>query len=134
MEHKQLLQELFHAAIDAALPEHTIMDYLPDPPIGRTVVIGCGKAAATMAKAFEEAWNYPLEGVVVTRYGHKVSTRFIKVLEASHPIPDAAGMAAAMEMQALIANLTSDDLVVFMVSGGGSSLLTLPAEGISLED
>jgi hydroxypyruvate reductase len=87
-----------------------------------------------MAKAFEEAWNYPLEGVVVTRYGHKVSTRFIKVLEASHPIPDAAGMAAAIEMQSLIANLTSDDLVVFLVSGGGSSLLTLPAEGISLED
>ena len=134
MKHKKLLQDLFHAAVDAALPEHTIRDYLPHPPVGRTVVIGCGKAAATMAKAFEEAWEYPLEGIVVTRYGHKVPTRSIKVLEASHPIPDEAGMAAALEMQALVANLTSEDLVVFLVSGGGSALLTLPAEGISLED
>lgn len=134
MKHKKLLENLFHAAVDAALPEHTIKYYLPHPPVGRTVVIGCGKAAAAMAQAFENAWEYPLKGIVVTRYGHKVPTRSIKVLEASHPIPDEAGMAAALEMQALVANLTSDDLVVFLVSGGGSALLTLPAEGISLED
>ena len=134
MKHKKFLNELFDVAINAALPEHTIKEYLPDPPTGRTVVIGCGKAAATMAVAFEKAWDAPVEGVVVTRYGHKVPTQFIEVREASHPIPDEAGMAAAIEIQALIVNLTSNDLVVFLVSGGGSSLLTLPAEGISLED
>ena len=109
MKHKKFLNELFDVAINAALPEHTIKEYLPDPPTGRTVVIGCGKAAATMAVAFEKAWDAPVEGVVVTRYGHKVPTQFIEVREASHPIPDEAGMAAAIEIQALIVNLTSND-------------------------
>ncbi|MDC1312299.1 glycerate kinase [Burkholderiales bacterium] len=134
MKHDEFLCELFDAAVDAARPEHTVQHYLPDPPIGRTFVVGCGKAAATMAKAFEEAWEHPLEGIVVAPYGHKVPTKTIEVREAAHPVPDLAGSEAALAIQALISNLNPDDLVVFLVSGGGSSLLTLPAEGISLED
>ncbi|MDA1332442.1 MAG: glycerate kinase [Proteobacteria bacterium] len=134
MNQRELLRNLFDAAVKAALPEHTIKHYLPDPPKGRTIVIGCGKAAAAMAKAFEDCWEYPLEGIVVTRYGHSVPTERIKVIEASHPVPDTAGMQAALKIQALVTNLTPDDLVVFLVSGGGSSLLTLPAKGITLDD
>ena len=134
MSQRDLLRDLFDAAVQAALPKHTIIEYLPDPPKGRTIVVGCGKAAATMAKAFEECWEHPLEGIVVTPYGHIVPTKRVKVIEASHPVPDSAGMQAALNIQALVTNLTPDDLVVFLVSGGGSSLLTLPAKGISLDD
>jgi glycerate 2-kinase len=132
--HRELLDKLFQSAVAAAQPEHTIANYLPEPPTGRTIVIGCGKAAATMAKAFEDAWTHPLEGVVVTRYGHSVPTKMIKVLEASHPVPDEAGLAAAREIMDRVSGLSKDDLVVFLVSGGGSALLTLPAEGLSLDE
>ena len=131
---RELLRDLFDGAVQAALPKHTIKKYLPDPPKGRTIVVGCGKAAATMAQAVEKCWEYPLEGIVVTRYGHSVPTERIKVVEASHPVPDAAGMQAALKIQALVSNLTAEDLVIFLVSGGGSSLLTLPAKGITLDD
>ena len=134
MDQRQLLRDMFQAAVQAASPEHTIKNYLPEAPRGRTIVIGCGKAAATMAKAFEDSWEHPLEGLVVTRYGHGVPTQKIKVMEASHPIPDAESMKAAVAIQALVKDLNKEDLVVFLASGGGSSLLTLPADGISLEE
>ena len=134
MSQRDLLRDLFDAAVQAALPKHTIIEYLPDPPKGRTIVVGCGKAAATMAKAFEECWEHPLEGIVVTPYGHSVPTKRVKVIEASHPVPDSAGMQAALNIQALVPNLTPDDLVVFLVSVGGSSRLTLTPKGISLDD
>lgn len=133
-DYKRVLRDLFDSAVKAALPKETIKNHLPKPPVGRTIIIGCGKAAATMAQAFEKAWNAPVEGIVVTRYGHSVDTRYIEVLEASHPIPDEAGMAATKKIKELVSNLTEDDLVVFLVSGGGSSLFTLPPKEVNLKD
>ncbi len=129
-----LLRQLFDAAVAAALPERSIQRFLPDPPKGRTIVIGCGKAAAAMARAVETHWHEPLEGLVVTRYGHRVTTQRIEVVEAAHPVPDAAGRDAAKRMLDMVRGLTADDLVLFLVSGGGSALMTLPAQGITLED
>ncbi len=129
-----LLRQLFDAAVASALPERSIQRFLPDPPKGRTVVIGCGKAAAAMARAVETHWQEQLEGLVVTRYGHHVATQRIEVVEAAHPVPDAAGLEAAKRMLKMVEGLSEDDMVLFLVSGGGSALMTLPAPGISLAD
>lgn len=125
---------MFEAAIEAALPDKSLPKYLPAPPKGRTIVVGCGKAAASMAKAVEDHWHAPLEGLVVTRYGHRVPTSRIEVVEAAHPVPDLAGREAAERIMNLVRGLSADDLVLFLVSGGGSALLALPAPGITLAD
>jgi glycerate 2-kinase len=131
---RTLLRLMFDAAIAAALPEKSLAAHLPPPPKGRTIVVGCGKAAASMAKAVEDHWQGELSGLVVTRYGHNVPTRRIEVVEAAHPVPDAAGRAAAARILKMVQGLTADDLVIFLASGGGSALLSLPAPGLTLED
>jgi hydroxypyruvate reductase len=133
------LRQLFDAAVERALPLKNTAAFLPNVPKGRTLVLGAGKAAGAMAHAVEALWpkDAPLSGMVVTRYGHTperpagVPER-LKVVEASHPVPDAAGLAAAEEILNLTKGLTSDDLVLCLISGGGSALLTLPAVGLSL--
>ena len=134
MDERELLTDLFMAAVKAADPAACLKDHLPQRPAGRTVVVGGGKAAASMARALEQAWDGPLEGVVVTRYGHAVPTDRIKVIEASHPVPDAAGEAGAREIMAAVRGLSPDDLVICLMSGGASALLALPAEGLTLAD
>jgi hydroxypyruvate reductase len=131
---RDLLQELFHVAVAAADPGRAILAHLPEKPRGRTVVVGAGKAAAVMARAFEAAWDAPLEGLVVTRYGHAVPTARIEVVEASHPVPDEAGYLAARRMMATVHGLSPDDLVVALISGGGSALLPAPAPGLDFAD
>ena len=131
---KQLLQQMFDAAIVAALPDKSLPAYLPKPPKGRTIVVGCGKAAASMAKALEDHWRGELSGLVVTRYGHNAPTRTIEVVEAAHPVPDLAGREAAERILKMVQGLAADDLVLFLVSGGGSALLALPAPGLTLTD
>lgn len=134
MDQKAFLRSLFEAAIAAAQPIKTIGALLPAPPKGRTVVIGAGKASAEMARALEALWPHPLEGLVVTRYGYGAETKHIEILEASHPVPDAAGAEAAKRILARVQGLTADDLVIALISGGGSALLPMPIEGLSLED
>nr|WP_235844610.1 glycerate kinase [Cupriavidus agavae] len=129
-----LLRRMFDAAIAAAQPSLTLARHLPDRPKGRTIVIGAGKASAAMAQAFERAWQGPLEGLVVTRYGYAVPCEQIEIVEAAHPVPDTAGHNAARRMLELVSRLTEDDLVVSLISGGGSALLPLPLTGISLDD
>jgi glycerate 2-kinase len=133
-EPRALLKAMFDAAIAAALPDRSLPAFLPTPPKGRTIVVGCGKAAASMAKAVEDHWDGELSGLVVTRYGHNVATKRIEVVEAAHPVPDAAGRAAAERILKLVQGLSADDLVLFLASGGGSALLALPAPGLTLED
>ncbi|WP_411901463.1 glycerate kinase type-2 family protein [Methylorubrum thiocyanatum] len=128
------LRRLFAAAVAAADPAVSLARHLPGPPRGRTIVIGAGKAAAAMARAVETAWPGELSGLVVTRYGHATPTSRIEVVEAAHPVPDAAGEAAARRILDLVAGLTPDDLVLCLISGGGSSLLSLPAPGLTLAD
>lgn len=134
MSHRKLLRQMFDAAVAAASPAVCIPKYLPSVPRGRTIVVGAGKAAAAMAAAVETNWPGPIAGLVVTRYGHSVPCRYIEVIEAAHPVPDAAGLAAARRILEQVSGLTADDLVLCLLSGGGSSLLVLPAPGISLED
>jgi glycerate 2-kinase len=134
MEPRRLLRTMFDAAVAAALPQEIVPRFLPAKPKGRTIVVGAGKASAAMARAFEDAWPHALEGLVVTRYGHGVPCRRIKIVEAAHPVPDAAGASAAQDIFNLVQGLTADDLVVALISGGGSSLLSLPATGISSEE
>ena len=131
---RALLQAMFQAAIEAAQPSHCIPPHLPPAPRGRLIVIGAGKASAAMAQAVEQHWPGPLSGLVVTRYGYAVPCERIEIVEASHPVPDAAGMQAAQRMLDLVGNLQADDTVLCLISGGGSSLLALPLDGISLED
>ena len=131
---RALLRAMFDAAIAAALPDKTLPAYLPMPPKGRTLVVGCGKAAGSMAKAVEDHWPGELSGMVVTRYGYHVPTRRIEVVEAAHPVPDEAGRKAAERMLKMVQGLSADDLVLFLVSGGGSALLSLPAPGLTLAD
>lgn len=131
---RAVLLRLFHAAVDAASAAICVPPNLPRHPSGRTVVIGAGKAAAAMAKSVEDYWQGPLSGLVITRYGHGVPCRAIEVVEAGHPVPDEAGLTAAQRMLALVHGLTKDDLVLALISGGGSSLLALPAPGITLSD
>jgi hydroxypyruvate reductase len=133
---RALLSRLFDAAVRAADPAACLPPHLPPPPPppGRTLVIGAGKAAAAMARAVEDHWPGDLAGLVVTRYGHGLPCRRIEVVEAAHPVPDEAGRAAAARMLAVLRGLTSDDLVLALVSGGGSALLALPFAGITLAD
>ena len=131
---RTLLKAMFDAAIAAALPDKTLPAYLPKPPKGRTLVVGCGKAAASMAKAVEDHWKGEVSGLVVTRYGHNARTRKIEVVEAAHPVPDLAGREAAERILKMVRGLSADDLVLFVVSGGGSALLALPAPGLTLTD
>lgn len=138
---REFLLHLYRTAVTRALPLHNMAAHLPTPPRGRTLVLGAGKAGGAMAQALEALWpaDAPLQGLVVTRYGH-VPPRpaglreRIEVMEAAHPVPDAAGLAAAERMLALIQGLTADDLVLCLMSGGASALLTLPAEGLTLAD
>lgn len=130
---RAFLLSLGQAAISAALPDR-IAGHLPQVPEGRTIVVGAGKAAASMASAFEKLWPAPLEGTVVTRYGHAVPCSRIEVLEASHPVPDAAGVAATRRILSRLDGLTETDLVVALISGGGSALLALPGGDLTLED
>jgi len=134
LDPKTFLTSIFEAAVAAADPLRTIEKHLPPKPKGRTIVIGCGKGAAQMAQAFEQVWNAPYEGVVVTRYGYAAPTKSIKVLEASHPVPDEAGLKAAKELTALVSGLSKDDLVIALVCGGGSALLPAPAGNLTLAD
>ncbi len=129
-----LLRRLLDAALASAQPAQCVPPHLPEPPAGRTVVVGAGKAAATMARAVEDHWKGPLEGLVVTRYGHRVPTERIEVVEAAHPVPDAGGREAAARILSLAEDLGADDLALCLISGGGSALLTLPTPGIELAD
>ncbi|HKP24507.1 MAG TPA: glycerate kinase [Dongiaceae bacterium] len=131
---RDILQRLFAAAIGAVDPLKILAPHLPSPPKGRTIVLGAGKAAAAMAKAVEDNWPGPLSGLVVTRYGHGLPCQRIEVVEASHPLPDAAGQQAARRILALTQGLTADDLVLCLVSGGASALLAIPGEGLTLAD
>ena len=135
------LLDLYRAAVKDAQPLYSMAQCLPKPPKGRTLVLGAGKAGGSMAQALEALWpaDAPLSGLVVTRYGHipprpEGLAQRIEVVEAAHPVPDAAGLAAAERILALTEGLTEDDLVLCLISGGGSALLTLPAEGIDLEE
>ncbi|MDI9334878.1 MAG: glycerate kinase [Cytophagales bacterium] len=154
LDPRDFLKNLYQAAVRRAQPSHVMANFMPTPPKGRTVVVGAGKAAGAMALAFEELWliRYPdaaMRGLVVTRYGHtppvspalqalrdKASSgsESIKIIEAAHPVPDAAGLAAAEQILQSVQGLTQDDLVVCLISGGGSSLLTLPCEGLSFPE
>ncbi len=129
-----LLRDLFASAIDAAHPRQVLADYLPADRSGRVIVIGAGKAAAAMAEVVEREWQGEISGLVVTRYEHGANCQKIEVVEAAHPVPDDAGERVARRVLELVSNLNESDRVIFLLSGGGSSLLALPAEGISLAD
>jgi hydroxypyruvate reductase len=131
---QQLLRQMFDAAVASAQPELCVPPHLPAPPRGRLLVLGAGKASAAMARAVERHWPGPLSGLVVTRHGYRVPCERIEIVEASHPVPDAAGLEAARRMLALAQGLTADDLVLCLISGGGSALLPLPMEGVTLGD
>ncbi|QET03322.1 glycerate kinase [Cupriavidus pauculus] len=131
---RTLLRDLFDTAVAAVSASHCLPPHLPSPPKGRTVVIGAGKAAAAMAQAVDAHWQGPLSGLVVTRYDHGADCHRIEVVEAAHPVPDAAGQRAAERMVGLVQGLTADDLVLCLISGGGSALLAAPAPGLTLAD
>ena len=134
LDPRSLLRAMFDAAVGAADPERCVTAHLPPEPDGRMVVVGAGKAAASMARAVERQWRGALSGLVVTRYGHGVPCRRIEVVEAAHPVPDAAGLAAAARILEMVSGLTAGDLVLCLLSGGGSALLSLPAPGLKLAD
>lgn len=131
---RELLVSLFDAAVAAANPDLTVPRFLPKPPAGKTIVVGAGKGSAQMAKVLENHWAGPLQGVVVTRYGFGVDCQHIEIIEASHPVPDAAGLAASEHLLAAVTDLGPDDLVIALISGGGSALLPAPAGVLTLED
>jgi hydroxypyruvate reductase len=128
------LEQLFKEAVRAADPLTLVPRHLPISPKGRTIVVGAGKASAAMAQAFERAWMGELSGLVVTRYGHEAQCDKIEIVQAAHPVPDLAGAEAAQRMLKLVQGLTEDDLVVALMSGGGSALLSAPAQGLLLEE
>lgn len=134
LDPKSFLISIFNAAVAAADPERTIRDHLPARPKGRTIVIGAGKGSAQMAAAFEKVWDGPIEGLVVTRYGYGARCERIEIIEAAHPVPDAAGLEASRRLLEKVQRLTADDLVVALISGGGSALLPSPAAGLTLAD
>ncbi|MFL6564147.1 MAG: glycerate kinase [Burkholderiales bacterium] len=131
---RELLEESFRAAVAAADPLHILAPHRPAPPRGRTFVAAAGKAAASMALAVEKSYRGELEGIAITRYGHGLPTRKIRVVEAGHPVPDEAGEAAAREILEKTKKLQADDLLLALLSGGGSSLLSLPASDIPMEE
>ena len=131
---RQLLRRMFDAAVAAAQPSLCLPPHLPAPPRGRTLVIGAGKASAEMARALEQHWPGQLQGLVVTRYGYSVPCPRIEIVEAAHPVPDKAGLQAARRIRAMVEGLTADDLVICLISGGGSSLLVLPDDALTLAD
>ena len=131
---RELLRRMFHAAVAAAQPSLCLPPHLPPRPRGRMVVIGAGKASAAMARAVEDNLDGPLEGLVVTRYGYAVRCERIEIVEAAHPVPDAAGMEAARRILEKVSGLAKDDLVLCLISGGGSALLAAPAPGLTLAD
>ncbi len=133
LQRKQL-RSLFDAALTAVDPMTAVPQFLPAKPKGKTIVIGAGKASARMALALEQHWDGPLDGMVVTRYGHGEPCQRIKIIEAGHPVPDEAGAMAAQQILSMVQGLTADDLVIALISGGGSSLLSAPAQGLSLSD
>jgi glycerate 2-kinase len=130
----ELLRQMLAATIESAQPARCLPAYLPQRPRGRVIVVGAGKASAAMAQALEQHWGGELSGVVVTRYGYGVACRHIEVIEAGHPIPDEAGLAAAERLLAAVAGLSADDLVIALLSGGGSALLVSPLPGVALAD
>jgi hydroxypyruvate reductase len=134
LDPRQFLLDLFAQALKAADPTPHIARHLPPPPKGRTIVVGAGKAAAAMAQALEAHWPGPLAGLVIVPNGYHAPTRQIKVVEAAHPIPDATGQQAARDILASVQNLSADDLVLGLISGGGSALMSLPAPGLTLDD
>ncbi|HEY6423834.1 MAG TPA: glycerate kinase [Pseudonocardiaceae bacterium] len=131
---RALLRAMFDAAVAAADPLQRVGAFLPARPPGRVVVVGAGKASARMAQAVEQAWDGPLSGLVVTRYGYAVPCSRIEIVQAAHPVPDAAGEQAARRILELVSGLGADDLALALISGGGSALLALPAPGITLAD
>jgi len=131
---KDLLRRMFEAAVGIAQPARCIPPFLPEAPKGRLIVIGAGKASGAMARAVEDHWPGKLSGLVVTRYGYKVPCERIEIIEAAHPVPDAAGLEASRRILDLVQGLTSDDIVLCLISGGGSALLPLPFEGLTLDD
>lgn len=133
-DHRALLVTLFEAAVEAANPNHCLRPFLPEVPRGRTIVVGAGKGSAQLAQTLEQIWPGRLEGAVVTRYGYGVACDHIEVLEASHPVPDAAGLRASERLLELVQGLTADDLVIALVCGGGSALLPAPPDGFELSD
>ena len=132
MNAQDILRPLFDAAIAAADPESCVPPHMPPDDGGRLIVIGAGKASAAMARAVEQHWSGPLDGLVVTRYGHGVPCERIEIVEAAHPVPDAAGEAAAARILAKLAGLSAQDRVLALISGGGSALLAAPAEGFGV--
>ena len=133
-EPRALLRRMFDAAVAAAQPALCLPPHLPPPPAGRTIVIGAGKASAAMARALEDHWAGPLEGLVVTRYGYEVPCDRIEIVQAAHPVPDAAGLEASRRIAERVSGLREDDLVIALISGGGSALLVAPAAGLTLAD
>lgn len=131
---REFLADLFHVAVDAADPAKLIKNYLPEKPQGRLVVIGAGKASAHMAAAFEAACPYPVEGLVVTRHGSKVACDAIEIVESAHPVPDEGSFNASRRILTLVEELGEDDVVLALISGGGSSLLCLPPDVVSPDD
>ncbi|MDJ0740966.1 MAG: DUF4147 domain-containing protein, partial [Gammaproteobacteria bacterium] len=129
-----LMHDMMTAAIGSALADDCVPRHLPERPAGRTLVIGAGKASAAMAAAVEAHWGGGLQGLVVVPYGHACACREIEIREAAHPVPDAAGLDAATRVMALVRDLADDDLVLCLISGGGSALLPLPLPGLSLDD
>src|SRR5512142_2908379 len=134
LEPRHILRSMFDAAIAAAQPALCVPSHLPPRPKGRFIVIGAGKASAAMARAVEDHWDGPLEGLVVTRYGYAVPCPRIEIVEAAPPVPDAAGLDAARRILALVQSAGQDDTVLCLISGGGSALLPLPLDGLTLED
>ncbi len=134
VDRRPLLRSMFAAAIAAAQPGLCLPPHLPARPKGRTIVVGAGKASAAMARALEDHWDGPLEGVVLTRYGYDVPCKHIEILQAAHPLPDQAGLHAAERIRQAVSGLTPDDLVIALVSGGASALLVAPGPGLTLAD
>src|SRR3954470_19238434 len=133
-EARDLLRRMFDAAIASAQPALCLPPHLPAPPKGRTIVIGAGKASAAVAPALERHWPGPLEGLVVTRYGYEQPCERIEIVQAAHPVPDEAGLLASRRIAHKVTGLCEDDLVIALISGGGSALLVAPAPGLALDD
>ncbi len=133
-QNDDLLRRMFAAAVSAADPMKRVPDFLPEPPPGRTLIIGAGKASARMAEALEAVWPGPISGLVITRYGYARPCKHIEIIEAAHPVPDQAGADGAIRMLKLVEGLSKDDLVIALISGGGSALLTMPAGDITLAE